>query len=58
MWDEIYKSETDNELHQQLMERYKKEFFIGDRQIGGATRISEIGCVKHDPSSTYTFKEV
>lgn len=58
MWDEIYKSETDDELHQQLMERYKNEFFIGDRQIGGATRISEIGCVKHDPSSTYKFEDV
>lgn len=58
MWSEIYKSETDDELYAELMKRYKEEFFIGDNQIGGKTRISEIGCVKHDPSSTYIFKEI
>ena len=55
VWPEIYQSETDTKLYNQLMQQYKKEFFIGENQIGGATRISEIGCVKHDATSSYDF---
>jgi len=57
-WPEIYASETDIELYNDLMQEYKREFFIGESQIGGATRISNIGCIKHDATSTYNFVTV
>ena len=40
-----------------LMDKYKADFYIGDYQVGGKTRINHLnGCVKHDPSSTYVFE--
>jgi radical SAM superfamily enzyme YgiQ (UPF0313 family) len=57
MWPLIRKAETDEELFTKLMDQYKKEFYIGDYQIGGRERIDHLnGCVKHDPSSTYVFE--
>mgnify|MGYP000029416495 CR=1 FL=1 len=57
MWPLIRKAETDEELFTKLMDKYKKEFYIGDYQIGGKERIDHLnGCVKHDPSSTYVFE--
>lgn len=56
VWPTIYQSETNNGLYDKLMQQYKKEFFIGDVQIGGATRISSLNCVKHDATSSYEFE--
>lgn len=57
-WEEIRRSETDEVLHEKLMKEYKEQFYIGDRQVGGHTRISQIGCVKHDATSSYKFEIV
>lgn len=56
-WDRVKQAETDILLREQMMLEYKKEFFIGDYQIGGKTRISHMNkfCSKHDISSTYQF---
>lgn len=54
-WDLIRRAETDDELYQELMSKYKSQFF-SDIQQGGAERISKKFCVKHDISSTYNFE--
>lgn len=46
-WDEIHQAETDDELYTKLMARYQIEFFSNIQQ-GGADRIQQRYCLKHD----------
>jgi anaerobic magnesium-protoporphyrin IX monomethyl ester cyclase len=55
-WELIKKSETDDELYDNLMKNYKEKFFTGDTQMGGNTKFKY--CASHDISSTYNFIEM
>jgi len=54
MWPEIKKAESDDQIFQELMSLYKKEFYE-DLQQGGIDRIHKF-CTKHDHSSTYVYE--
>jgi hypothetical protein len=54
-WDEIHQAETDDELYAKLMIQYQTEFF-GDIQQGGADRIQQKYCLKHDATGTYNYE--
>lgn len=57
MWDIIKEAETNDDIYNELMEQYRKEFF-GDIQQGGADRIKSKFCAKHDSSSTYNYETI
>lgn len=54
-WDEIRQAETNDELYAKLMAEYQIEFF-GDIQQGGADRIQQRYCLKHDATGTYNYE--
>jgi len=57
MWELIKKAETDDDLYNQLLEKYKKEFFA-DFQEGGNVRIARLQkyCSHHDATSTTYYE--
>ena len=55
-WHLVKESETDDILYDKLMAEYKKNFFMGETQVGGQTRFKY--CSKHDISSSYVFEDV
>lgn len=58
MWPLVQKAEYDEVLYDQLMKRYKTEFFGSQYQEGGKTKIAHLNkfCAKHDISSSYVFE--
>lgn len=56
-WDLVRRAEVDVELRATMLAEYKSNFFIGDYQIGGKSRKTQLNkyCNKHDISSSYEF---
>lgn len=60
MWDLVKKAEDDPKLFDELMANYKKEFYPGEIQIGGKSRLAHLQkfCGQHDISTSYNFEVV
>ncbi len=59
MWPLIKQAETDEKLRDELMNKYKSEFFGSKYQEGGKTKLAQLNryCNKHDESASYQFIE-